>query len=109
MCAIAKCVKSKGYWTCAECDEYDPDSLSPCPHRDPAPMPMASRAGMSELICKRYAGTTAANLQRCREIGYAAFVEEAKEKVNQGYRTWQVISPEMVFSESMKGMGSVPE
>jgi hypothetical protein len=103
MCGISKCVEEKGFWTCAECEDYDPDAEAPCPHMDPAPMPMMSRGIMTGLICRRYSKTTTANLKRCREIGYAAFIEETRQKLADGYRTWQVISPEMVITESMKG------
>ncbi|MCK4380194.1 MAG: DUF3795 domain-containing protein [Candidatus Lokiarchaeota archaeon] len=101
-CGIAKCVKSKGYWTCAECDDYDPSAETPCPNEDPNPMPMANKAQMTKMICTRYSRDTCNNLIRCREIGYDAFIEEAKEKVENGWRTWKVISDEMVFTEAMK-------
>jgi len=67
-------------------------------------MPMASRGTMTSLICRRYSRDTAANLERCREIGYPDFIAETKDKVAKGFRTWQVISDEMVITESMKGM-----
>ena len=41
-------------------------------------------------------------LKKCREIGYLAFIEEAKEKVANGWRTWQIISKDMVFTNAMK-------
>ena len=101
-CSIAQCVKSNNFWTCAECDEYDVNSESPCPHINPNPMPMADKGTMTKLLCSRYNKDTVNNLKRCREIGYPAFIEEIKKKVNNGWRTWQVISKEMVFTKAMK-------
>ncbi|MBD3340044.1 MAG: DUF3795 domain-containing protein [Candidatus Lokiarchaeota archaeon] len=101
-CGIAKCVKSKGYWTCAECNDFDPSSESPCPYIEENPMPMADKGQMSKLICTRYNKNTIKNLKRCQEIGYVEFIKEAKEKVENGWRTWQVISDEMVFTNAMK-------
>ena len=100
-CPIWKCVKSKGYWTCAECEEYDVESKSPCPHPEEnfPGLPLSSRGVATELVCKRYASNNIENLKRCREIGYPAFVEEIKEKVEKGWRTWQVISKEMIVSK----------
>jgi hypothetical protein len=100
-CSIWKCVTSKGYWTCAECDEYDPDASHPCPHpeaENPA-VPISSRGTMSNLICKRYGSNSTKNLKKCREIGYPAFIESVKEKVGKGWRTWQVISDEEIFTK----------
>ena len=101
-CGIAQCVKSKGYWTCAECSEYDPNSDSPCPHVNPSPMPMADKGSMTKMICKRYGKDTVNNLQKCRDIGYQAFINEVKKKVENGWRTWKIISDEMVFTNAMK-------
>ncbi len=102
ICGIANCVKSKDFWTCAECDDYNPESETPCPNGNPSPMPMGNSKEMMKMICKRYSKDNNNNLKRCREIGYAAFIKEAKEKVKNGWRTWQVISDEMVFTNSMK-------
>lgn len=104
VCGIARCVKSKGYWTCAECESYSPNLERPCTQPDisPARSPMESRGEMSAMISKRYSGNTRENLKRCREKGYAAFVEEVKEKVKRGWRTWQVISQDPVFSKGAK-------
>ena len=101
-CPIWRCVKSKGYWTCAECEEYDVDSKSPCPHPEEnfPGLALSSKGVMTELVCKRYASNNIENLRRCREIGYPAFVEEIKEKVEKGWRTWQVISKEMVVTKT---------
>jgi len=49
-----------------------------------------------------YNRDTCNNLKKCREIGYKAFIKEAREKVENGWRTWQVISDEMVFTKVMK-------
>ena len=102
ICGIANCVKSKGYWTCAECDEYNPNSETPCPNINKDAMPIADKGQMSKIICARYSKDTANNLKKCREIGYVAFIKEAKEKVKNGWRTWQIISDEMVFTDAMK-------
>lgn len=100
ICGIARCVKSKGFWTCAECEDYDTQSDRPCPHSDDAdPMPIASRGEMSAIICKRYCKNTQENLKKCREKGYPAFLDEVKERVGKGWRTWQVISNEMLFTK----------
>ncbi len=101
-CGIAKCVKSKGYWTCAECEDYDPTTEMPCSHEKSAPVPMADPGQMTKMICTRYSKNTCENLKRCREIGYNAFIKEAKEKIANGWRTWHVISDEMVFTNAMK-------
>ena len=102
ICGIANCVKSKGYWTCAECDEFDPESETPCPNINKDAMPIADKGQMSKMICARYSRDTVQNLKKCREIGYEVFIKEAKEKVEKGWRTWQIISDEMVFSDAMK-------
>ena len=101
MCSIAKCVKSKGYWTCAECPDFNPESDEPCPHSDAdlATMPLGSRRETSALIRRRYSTNNVENLRKCREVGYPAFIAEAKEKVRTGWRTWQVISNEMLFTQ----------
>jgi len=101
-CGIAQCVKSKGFWTCAECSDYKFDSETPCPYLSPNPIPMADKGLMMQLICTRYNKDTIKNLKKCKEIGYSAFIEELKEKVRNGWRTWQVISNKMVFTDAMK-------
>jgi hypothetical protein len=102
MCGIAKCVKSKGFWTCAECEDYDPDSDTPCPHIKEVEIPLTDKGQMTKIICTRYTKDNMNNLKKCREIGYPVFIKEAKDKVQKGWRTWQIISDEMVFTESMK-------
>ena len=101
ICGIAKCVKSKGYWTCAECDDFNPESKDPCPHSDTdlTSMPLGSRRETFALICKRYSANNVENLRKCREMGYPAFIAETEEKVRTGWRTWQVISNEMLFTQ----------
>ena len=101
ICSIAKCVNSKGYWTCAECEDFNPESEDPCPHSDTelTSMPLGSRRETFALICKRYCANNIENLRKCREIGYPAFIEETEEKVRAGWRTWQVISNEMLFTQ----------
>ncbi len=102
-CPIWRCVKSKGYWTCAECEEYSVESKSPCPHpeRDNPDVRLSSRGEMSNLICRRYESNNVENLKKCREMGYPTFIQEAKEKVGKGWRTWQIISNEMVVTERL--------
>jgi hypothetical protein len=104
-CGISKCVNAKGYWTCAECKDYDPDSDNPCTAdvSDNAMLPISSATEMSKLICKRYCSNTSANLKKCREIGYPVFIEEIRKNVDEGWRTWQIISNEMVFTEYISG------
>ena len=102
ICGIAQCVKSKGYWTCAECDDYNPDSDTPCPHITPNPVPMADSGSMMKLICARYSRDVVENLKMCREIGYNEFIKNAKEKVANGWRTWQIISKDMVITNATK-------
>ena len=41
-------------------------------------------------------------ISECQEIGYDSFIKEVKEKVANGWRTWQIISDEMVFTDAMK-------
>jgi hypothetical protein len=101
MCSVAKCVKSKGYWTCAECEDCNLESEHPCPHSDTGltSIPFGSRQQTSALIRKRYNANNTENLRKCREIGYPAFIAETREKVRTGWRTWQVISNETLFPQ----------
>jgi len=100
ICSVSKCVRSKGYWTCAECEDFDPGANNPCPNSDSDPGPMGSRKETLARICIRYASNNVENLKRCCEIGYPAFIAETREKVGKGWRTWQVISKENVFTPS---------
>lgn len=102
ICGIAKCVKSKGYWTCAECEDFSTGLDAPCPHINPAPVPMADKGSMMEIICKRYSKNNIENLKMCQELGYNQFISQAKQKVAEGWRTWQVISKDKVFTNAMK-------
>jgi hypothetical protein len=63
---------------------------------------MADKGTMMQLICKRYNRDNVSNLQNCREMGYTEFIKQAKEKIGNGWRTWQVISDEKVFTNAMK-------
>jgi len=101
ICGIANCVKSKGFWTCAECDDYNPEAENPCPNGKPSPVPMGDPEATMKMICTRYSKDTNSNLKKCQEIGYDAFIKEAKAKVADGWRTWQIISDEMVFKDAM--------
>ena len=98
ICGIANCVKSKGFWTCAECEEYKSELDIPCPHVKKVKVPMTDKGSMMGLICMRYNRDNVQNLIKCREIGYSEFIKEAKKKVADGWRTWQVISKEKIFS-----------
>ncbi|MFX1392492.1 MAG: DUF3795 domain-containing protein [Promethearchaeota archaeon] len=102
VCGIAKCVKTKGYWTCAECEDYDPELETPCPHINSSSIPITDKGQWMKMICTRYSRNNTQNLKKCREIGYLAFIKEAKEKVAKGWRTWQIISKEMVFTNEHK-------
>ncbi|MBW1768305.1 MAG: DUF3795 domain-containing protein [Deltaproteobacteria bacterium] len=97
ICPIVNCAKSKGYWTCAECENYSPELEYPCPHMNSVSTPFESRGAMFAMVCKRYNVNNLENLKRCREIGYHAFIAEIKEKTENGWRTWQVISREMLL------------
>ncbi len=102
ICLVGRCVKQKGYWTCAECEDYNPESKHPCPHTDTDSFPnpaSQSRSDAYSVTCRRYSSTITGNLKKCREIGYPAFIEEIKEKVGNGWRTWQIISKEMVVTK----------
>jgi hypothetical protein len=99
LCSLSNCAKSKGYWTCAECTDFGPYSTTPCPHADQSDMPLGSRDQTSAVVCERYSSDNLKNLERCREIGYTAFVSEIREKVDAGWRTWQVISEKRLFAQ----------
>ncbi|MFX1238351.1 MAG: DUF3795 domain-containing protein [Promethearchaeota archaeon] len=98
ICGIAKCVNSKGYWTCAECDDYDPDSQTPCPYVIDDAIIMTDKGKTTKMICERYNHDPSNNLKSCRQIGYNDFIEEAKKKVRNGWRTWKIISNKTIFS-----------
>ncbi|MFX1399411.1 MAG: DUF3795 domain-containing protein [Promethearchaeota archaeon] len=99
ICGIAKCVNSKEYWTCAECEEYDPNSKNPCPYvSEEAPL-MVDKGKTMKMICERYSQNPCENLKSSRQIGYHAFIEKARKKVENGWRTWKIISDKMIFSK----------
>ncbi len=98
ICSISNCVKAKGYWTCAECKDYNPESENPCPHVNSRSMPIADKGQFMKMIYTRYNRDPAQNLKNCRDVGYLAFIKNVKEKVANGWRTWQIISKEMVFT-----------
>jgi len=102
ICGISNCVRNKGYWTCAECDDYNPDSETPCPHINQKQNFITDKGQMMKLMCHRYNEDLNNNLKRCREIGYEQFIKEAKEKVSNGWRTWQIINKDMVFTNALK-------
>ena len=96
-CPVVSCAKSKGYWTCAECEDYSPESEHHCLATDPEATPFESLSAWFSMICTRYNQNNIENLNRCREIGYPAFIAEIKEAVENGWRTWQVISKKRIF------------
>jgi len=99
ICSISQCVRSRGYWSCAECRDFDATAESPCPHSDDSDLPLGSRDRAFALISKRYNGTNLDNLKKCREIGYAQFIEAMRSQVKKGWRTWNVISRERIVSK----------
>jgi len=58
------------------------------------------------MITKRYANWNIKNLKRIREVGYRKFVDEMQEKVKSGFLTSDVISSEMVITESIEKMNT---
>ncbi|NHI94288.1 MAG: DUF3795 domain-containing protein [Candidatus Lokiarchaeota archaeon] len=94
MCPIIKCTKQKNFLTCTECENF------PCqPSEEDGKMPLMNKAGMLELISKRYGYWNIENLKRIKEIGYKKFIEEMQEKVKKGFLTSDVITKEMLFSK----------
>jgi hypothetical protein len=59
-----------------------------------------------EMITKRYADWNIKNLKRIREVGYRKFVDEMQEKVKSGFLTSDVISSDMVITESIEKMNT---
>ena len=97
MCPMKLCTKEKSFLTCAECD------VMPCPtSEEDRKNPLMSKAGMLELITRRYNNWNIENLKRIKEIGYRKFIDEMQEKVKTGLLTSDVISKEMVFTDTMK-------
>lgn len=97
MCPMKICIKEKDILTCAECD------IMPCFESEKdIENPLKSKAGMLQLITKRYSNWNIENLKRIQEIGYREFIDEMEEKVRNGLMTGKVISKEMVFSETMQ-------
>lgn len=102
VCGIAQCILSKGYWTCAECNDYNPESETPCPHLDQNAPYITDKGKMMKLMCARYSKDPNENLKKIREIGYFEFLKEIKEKVANGWRTWQIINNDLVFTNEIK-------
>lgn len=99
ICIVKTCTKEKNYLTCAECDTF------PCqPSEEDRKMPLASKAAMLELICRRYGNWNVENLKRIKEVGYKKFIDEMQEKVEKGFLTSDVITKEKVLTEAMKKM-----
>ena len=94
MCGMKNCTKENNFLTCAECDTF------PCqPSEEDRKMPLMNKAGMLELISKRYGNWNIENLKRIIEVGYKKFIEEMQEKVKKGFLTSDVITKEMLFSK----------
>ncbi|MFX1384284.1 MAG: DUF3795 domain-containing protein [Promethearchaeota archaeon] len=102
VCGIAQCVFSKGYWTCAECEDFNPESETPCPHINQDAPYITDKGKMMKLMCARYSKDLNENLKKIREIGYSEFLKEIREKVTNGWRTWQIINKGMVFTNKEK-------
>jgi hypothetical protein len=98
VCPIVACAKSRGYWTCAECEDLDFESETPCPKME-SHVPFETSGAMFKVVCQRYDLHNVEALKRCREIGYPSFIAELKEKARNGWRTWQVISRKRLFRE----------
>ena len=99
MCPMKACTKEKGYLTCAECDEM------PCPPSDKdLENPLMNKAGMLNLISRRYNNWNIENLKRIKKIGYRKFIDEMQDKVKNGLLTSDVISKEKIFTEVMDKM-----
>ena len=99
VCLIKSCVLEKEYLSCAECD------MMPCN--------LIIREGITdaedvcfylEMITKRYAGWNIKNLERIRQVGYRQFVDEMQERVANGFLTSDVISSDMVITETIQKM-----
>jgi hypothetical protein len=98
-CPIKLCAQEKGFLTCADCEKMPCSLIEPkCENN-----PMAPCAYL-EIITKRYANWNIKNLERIREVGYRQYVDEMQEKVKKGFMTSDVISSEMVITESLNKM-----
>ena len=100
-CPIKVCAKKLGYLTCAECDKM------PCKISEQGSEGESMEAPyFLEMITKRYANWNIENLNRIREVGYRQFVDEMQEKVKSGFLTSDVISSDMVITESIEKMNT---
>jgi len=99
VCSIRACAQGQGFLTCAEC------SRMPCnENRCDVESQSNNTREWLELITKRYSHWNIDNLKRIQEIGYRRFIDEMQEKVEHGFLTSDVISKEMVMTESFKRM-----
>lgn len=71
-CEIRRCCQKRGYVSCAECEEMPCQKL--------------------EWMIKRYKGWILKNLQRIKEVGYDAWLDEQRKAVEQGFKTGDVIA-----------------
>jgi len=95
------CAKKLGYLTCAECGKMPCYISEQGSERESIEAPF-----FLEMITKRYADWNIKNLKRIREVGYRKFVDEMQEKVKSGFLTSDVISSEMVITESIEKMNT---
>jgi len=100
-CPIETCAQEKGLYTCAECDRMP--CYQPC-YQDKADKndDLFSPESLLGLITKRYSGWNIENLKQIQKIGYRRFIDEMQARVKDGFLTSDVISREMVMTESMK-------
>ncbi len=101
-CPVKSCAKEKNYLTCAECE------LMPCKGSSETQNLFQDAAALLELISKRYTNWNIRNLERIKEIGYREFLDEMQQKVKDGFITSDIVSNEMVFTETIakiKGKG----
>ena len=97
-CPIQICCGEKGFLTCAECEGM------PCKRSAETETLFQDAAAFLELITRRYGNWNIESLKRVREIGYRQFIDEMQEKVKDGFMTSDVITGEMVFTETLKKM-----
>jgi hypothetical protein len=97
VCLVKACAEKQGFLTCAEC------SKMPCnEYRGEEENELPRAAHALDLVTKRYSQWNIDNLKRIREIGYRRFLDEIQKMVKCGFLTSDVISSEMIVTESIK-------
>ena len=99
VCPIKMCAKEKGFLTCAECEKMPCNLIEPDKKND-----QTGACFYLEMIMKRYSNWNIKNLERIQEIGYRQFIDEMQEKVKNGFLTSDVISSDMVITDSIQKM-----